>query len=56
MDNIKMMMLALFMQHKSEFPLWLWEKKKMALKKDYFKYTDLSYFRDYKIYDMHVHI
>lgn len=28
MDNIKMMMLALFMQHKSEFPLWLWEKKK----------------------------
>lgn len=28
MDNIKMMMLALFMQHKSEFSLWLFEKKK----------------------------
>lgn len=27
MDNIKMMMLALFMQHKSEFPLWLKKKK-----------------------------
>lgn len=51
MDNIKMMMPALFMQHKSEFPLWLFGKKKkkkekIALKKDYFKCTDLSVFKE----------
>lgn len=50
MDNIKMMVLALFMAQASEFPSWLFGKKKrkekMALKKDYFKYTDLSYIKE----------
>lgn len=48
MDNIKMMVLALFMPQTSEFPLRLFEKKKkkMPLKKDYFKYTDLSYIKE----------